>query len=639
MADAVTAAPTSTISWEQAMPGMAPAGGGTAPAAGAAGAAPDASTSLPSLNPANSPYQPLVFPEAAPPVSPVEQRPQTPPDQLGAVTHAGAAAYLVDQGLRGIVEGHQRAEAFRNEKFNRHMVALSAISKQEGNQFKQLYADVGSEHPDWTQQQILQDPRVAAAKGRVDANFAATQETLKNYLPSLRMDKKTGKPKADQRGNLLERMFGAGDPHEAIRAYYDARGKLGPSVMYALPTQAQLQTLNQQRQAAQTEMQAGQAQLAATRSKAQIQSDLYDAAQRLNQATDPAARTALQQRIDTDTAALNPTRRLTSDEQKRADYQQLLETGQLPKDRQGNPLSYEAWGTYEAAQGRTTGAIPKPLKYDNNTGTVADLNTGETYSPNALDLPLPVAAMFKAADNQAFKKQQRALQLVQERGQAYLLGKVVQVPDPNNPNQAIYMRALDAIKQGVPSTASIWYKMAMPTGQERARADLAISAREQLNTMAQILERRKDLFGPEAGRKTDFTRWIGSQDPDAQRFAAAARIASDHLAGVFGGRSNAALQGIYDAIGQNKTNPSAAVAALEQMNVAAAAIQGRGAAGGGVAQPGGGGAAAGTGTTPTAAPSAVPAQHKVGDIVEVHGQKVRITAIGKNGKAVGVPVK
>jgi hypothetical protein len=138
------------------------------------------------------------------------------------------------------------------------------------------------------------------------------------------------------------------------------------------------------------------------------------------------------------------------------------------------------------------------------------------------------------------------------------------------------MKALDAIKQGVPTPSSIWYKLEMPTGQERGRADLAVSARDQLNTMEQILLKRTDLFGPISGQKTDFTQWIGSQDPDAQRFRAAATVAKDHLAGVFGGRSKDALQGIYDAIGQNKTNPAAGIAALEQMNIAAAAIQGAG---------------------------------------------------------------
>jgi hypothetical protein len=115
-----------------------------------------------------------------------------------------------------------------------------------------------------------------------------------------------------------------------------------------------------------------------------------------------------------------------------------------------------------------------------------------------------------------------------------------------------------------------------PTGTERVRADLAASAKEQMASMESLLKKRSDLFGPTAGRATDFTQWIGSQDPDAQAFQASARIVADHLAGVFGGRSEAALAGIYNVIGKNKTNPAAAIAALEKMNQAATIIQKKG---------------------------------------------------------------
>ena len=115
-----------------------------------------------------------------------------------------------------------------------------------------------------------------------------------------------------------------------------------------------------------------------------------------------------------------------------------------------------------------------------------------------------------------------------------------------------------------------------PTGTEIGRADLSTSALDQMDTMKDILTKRSDLFGPAAGRATNFTQWVGSQDPDAQQFSAAARTAADHLAGVFGGRSQAALQAIYDTIGRNQTNPAAAIAALNQMEKAAKIIQKRG---------------------------------------------------------------
>lgn len=104
-----------------------------------------------------------------------------------------------------------------------------------------------------------------------------------------------------------------------------------------------------------------------------------------------------------------------------------------------------------------------------------------------------------------------------------------------------------------------------PTGQERNKGDMAQSAHEQLGTLKDIVNKRPDIFGPAAGRKTDFQVWLGSQDPDAQRFKTARTIAADHLAGTFGGRSEAALKALDEAIGQFKTNPAAVSAGLDQL--------------------------------------------------------------------------
>lgn len=107
-----------------------------------------------------------------------------------------------------------------------------------------------------------------------------------------------------------------------------------------------------------------------------------------------------------------------------------------------------------------------------------------------------------------------------------------------------------------------------PTGTERNKGDMAQSAHEQLGTLKSIVSSRPDIFGPAAGRKTDFNVWLGSQDPDAQRFRAARTIAGDHLAGTFGGRSEAALQSLDNAIGQFKDNPKAVAAGLDQLDKA-----------------------------------------------------------------------
>ena len=234
-------------------------------------------------------------------------------------------------------------------------------------------------------------------------------------------------------------------------------------------------------------------------------------------------------------------RRATSDEMKRQDYQTLLASGQIPKDSQGNPLSYEAWVANQSASGRVSGSPEKPPQ-GKTAGTSKGQNVFGFPTKNGwVDVTGQPITDFRPLPNYA----QVAPSL-----------RAVQVVNPSDPTSTVYESIPQAIKSGAQGTQSIGYKMQMPTGTERARADLAISAREQLGTMESILQNRADLFGPVAGRELNFQEWIGSQDPDAQRFKAAARIAADHLAGVFGGRSQAALEAIYQTIGNNATNPA-----------------------------------------------------------------------------------
>jgi hypothetical protein len=107
-----------------------------------------------------------------------------------------------------------------------------------------------------------------------------------------------------------------------------------------------------------------------------------------------------------------------------------------------------------------------------------------------------------------------------------------------------------------------------PTGTERNKADMAGSAKEQLGDIAEIVAKHPDMFGPGYGQSSAFKQWIGSQDPDAQRFVAARTIAGDHLAGTFGGRSEYALTALDNAIGQYKDNPEALKAGLQQLTKA-----------------------------------------------------------------------
>jgi hypothetical protein len=104
-----------------------------------------------------------------------------------------------------------------------------------------------------------------------------------------------------------------------------------------------------------------------------------------------------------------------------------------------------------------------------------------------------------------------------------------------------------------------------PTGTERNKADMANSADQQIADMKEIIQRNPTMFGPGYGQTTEFKKWIGGQSPDAQRFMSARTIAADHLAGTFGGRSEAALAALDNAAGQFKDNPQAALAGLDQL--------------------------------------------------------------------------
>ncbi len=60
--------------------------------------------------------------------------------------------------------------------------------------------------------------------------------------------------------------------------------------------------------------------------------------------------------------------------------------------------------------------------------------------------------------------------------------RAIEVVDPNNPSSTKIESIPQAIKSGAQGTKSADFKMQMPTAQERGRADLAISAREQLGS-------------------------------------------------------------------------------------------------------------------------------------------------------------
>ncbi len=115
-----------------------------------------------------------------------------------------------------------------------------------------------------------------------------------------------------------------------------------------------------------------------------------------------------------------------------------------------------------------------------------------------------------------------------------------------------------------------------PTNLERNRADLAKSGLEQAADMHDILDRHPEIFGPVEGRLTDVDTWLGSQSPDAAKFAAALETLSGHLAATFGNSSLPAIQGLKDVLGRYKENPEALATALTQVEKSAKTIYERG---------------------------------------------------------------
>lgn len=129
--------------------------------------------------------------------------------------------------------------------------------------------------------------------------------------------------------------------------------------------------------------------------------------------------------------------------------------------------------------------------------------------------------------------------------------------------------------EGTP-VGSAFQQNVRPTGQERNKADMASSAREQLGDIVGIVQRHPEIFGPGHGQVTEVENWLGSQSPDAQAFKAARTIAGDHLAGTFGGRSEPALAALDSAIGKFKDNPEAMLAGIKQIDKAAKVFEDKG---------------------------------------------------------------
>lgn len=279
------------------------------------------------------------------------------------------------------------------------------------------------------------------------------------------------------------------------------------------------------------------------------------------------------------------------------------QTGTVPLPNavpQGGTAAADEAAKEREIQARQQAAKPNYKAYRLPDDSVVNVDVNHEAPP---DGAVPIGP--EAANQKALNEYRAATLDLRQKQQELAAAKFAADQDPNNPAtkarllnaeakvtqaQAYALRAQGSYLgtfngQALPGAVltesgqpvgSAFQSNVRPTSTEIGRADLATSALEQIGDMNSILKKRRDLFGPAGGRTTEFTQWLGSQDPEAQRFTAAVTTAADHLMGVFGGRSSATGQRIEKAMGEFKTNPDATLAALDQFSRAAEKIQQRG---------------------------------------------------------------
>lgn len=190
------------------------------------GAPQQGSTSAPSYDPNNpQPYQDQGglarvsnLPSAAQGL-PEEQ----PVKDLGAVNHAGAAAYLADKVFRGYLQGKSIRDA------------RTAIELQKTTQgLNDNYHAAAENLYNLAQKGVdPQSDEFLAARNQANAAWQAQVDFLGKHVQAMKTDKKTGKQVADQ-GSILDRIFKPTDPAQVAPAIYEGMQRTGPPVFHQI---------------------------------------------------------------------------------------------------------------------------------------------------------------------------------------------------------------------------------------------------------------------------------------------------------------------------------------------------------------------------------------------------------------------
>jgi hypothetical protein len=204
---------------------------------------------------------------------------------------------------------------------------------------------------------------------------------------------------------------------------------------------------------------------------------------------------------------------------------------------------------------------PQQAAYDlkGSQGQLAEANAALAKAKNDPNSPLYKEAMDKIAS--IHRTQDIALQrlgLSREQFQMRSRGTDMQ-------GNALPGAMLTGDENNPTPVGTAFQQNVRPTGSERNKGDLATSARKEINTMQQIAEKHPEYFGPGPAQKQAFQKWVGSQDPDAQRFLTAHAIAGEHAAAMFGSHSKEVIEQIDNALGSFHDNPAAAKAAMSEV--------------------------------------------------------------------------
>ena len=199
---------------------------------------------LPTLNPADSPYQALNLPPVDPKQVPVQE--QQPVQNLGAVSHGGAIAYMADQILRGAMQGYDAAQAKKADQFNKKLNAQQQVYNDQASQlYKMAQAGVDPNSQEFKD-----------AKNRTLASWQAVMNTVGERIPQPKKSAKSkqGQANGTDQTSLLQRALDhKNNPQDALQAVYQGAIQTGPPVFHQIQPFVNPAYRAKQQQTAQTE--------------------------------------------------------------------------------------------------------------------------------------------------------------------------------------------------------------------------------------------------------------------------------------------------------------------------------------------------------------------------------------------------